>query len=76
MLSLIHSLIGIRKKLNTTLEVFHLVADALKSFHNKTYCISLFLDLRKAFDTVNVEMRVDKLNMCGIRGTAQYLRNS
>ena len=29
-----------RKKCNTTLAVFHLVANLLKSFHNKTCCIS------------------------------------
>ena len=46
---------GFRRKCNTTLAVFHLVvADLQKSFHNKTYCICLFLDIRKAFDTVNV----------------------
>ena len=53
-----------------------LVADLLKLFHNKTYCICLFLDLRKAFDTANVGIFVEKLKMCGIRGTASLLINS
>ena len=43
---------------------------------NKTYCICLFLDLHKAFDTVNAEILVEKLNMCGIRGTESLLINS
>ena len=36
----------------TTHAVFHLVADLRKSFHNKSDCTSLFLDLRKVFDNV------------------------
>ena len=43
---------GFRRKCYTTLAVLHLVAALLKLFHNKTYCICLLLDLRKAFDTV------------------------
>ena len=60
MLSLIQ--FGFRKKCNIiSFAVFHLVAEILKSFHNKTYCIRLFLDQREAFDTVNVEILVEKL---------------
>ena len=43
---------GFRRKCNTSLAVFTLVADLLKSFHNKIYCICLLKYLRKAFDTV------------------------
>ena len=52
--------LGFRRKSNTTLVLFHLVADLLKSFHNKTYCVCIFLDLRKAFDTVNDKFLLKK----------------
>ena len=63
------------KKRNTTLAVSNLVVDPLKAFHNKTYCICIFIDLRKSFDTVDVEILVEKLKMCGIRGTGSLLIN-
>ena len=34
------------------------------------------MDLRKAFDTVNVEILVKNVKMCGIRGIASLLTNS
>ena len=54
---------GFQRKCNTTLPVFHLVADLLKSFHNKTYRLCLFIDVRKEFDTVNVEIFVEYENV-------------
>ena len=35
-----------RRKCNTTLAVFHLVANLIKSLQHKTYCICLCLDIR------------------------------
>ena len=67
---------GFRKNVILLYQFFYLVAGLLKSFHDKPYCICLFLDLRKAFDTVNVEILVEKLKMHGIRGTACLLINS
>ena len=61
---------------NTTLAVYHLSADLLRLFHNKTCCICLFLYLCKVFDTVYVKILVEKLKMCGIRGTASLLINN
>lgn len=40
---------GFRLKPNTTLATVYLVSDLLRSFHDKTYSVCLFLGLRMAF---------------------------
>ena len=47
-----------------------LVADNLDRGNR---CLSVFLDLKKAFDTVSVPILVNKLEKAGIRGTALML---
>ena len=74
MLSMIHSLDFEGNIM--LLDSFLLAVDLLKSFHDTTYCICLFLDLRNAFDTVNVEIITEKLIMYGICGTDFSLMNS
>ena len=47
-----------------------------EAIDNSQPCISVFLDLAKAFDTVNHELLLQKLNHLGIRGKANGLIKS
>ena len=67
---------GFRKLSNTTLAVFTLVTDILRSFNRKVYTIAIFIDLKKAFDTVNNEILIHKLSRYGIRGVAGSMLKS
>ena len=67
---------GFRKGKSTTQAIFHLVSDFLQCFNQKSYTIAVFLDLRKAFDTVNKDILVYKLNLLGFRGISNDFLNS
>jgi hypothetical protein len=67
---------GFREKSSTSLAIVNLICDVLPSFNSKTFTICLFLDLRKAFDTVDIKLLLAKLNMYGVRGTCNKLIES
>ena len=71
-----HLQFGFRKGKSTTRPIFEVVSDLLNTFHEKTYTIALFLDLTKAFDTVNKEILMHKLSICGFRGVTNSFLNS
>ena len=60
--------VGFRKNNSTTYALIQLTGRIKESIDNGKYGCGLFIDLRKAFDTVNHEILLLKLEHYGIRG--------
>jgi retron-type reverse transcriptase len=58
---------GFRKGLSTDDAIFKLIKEILDTLNNKMKTGSVFCDLQKAFDTVNHELLLDKLQYYGIK---------
>ena len=59
---------GFRKNYSTFLALIDLVDSISKNIDEGNYSIGIFLDLSKAFDTINHTILLDKLCRYGIRG--------
>ena len=59
---------GFRKKHSTVDAVTNLAGEILKSFDENLMVLGVFIDLKKAFDTVSHSRILDKLSTLGIRG--------
>ena len=71
---------GFRKNNSTTFALLEITEKIKETIDNKKYGCGIFIDLRKAFDTVNHEILLKKLEYYGIRGKAltwftSYLTN-
>ena len=71
---------GFRKNNSTTYALIDLTEQIKESIDNKKYCSGVFIDIRKAFDTVNHDILLKKLEHCGVRGSGlkwfqSYLSN-
>ena len=71
---------GFRKKYNTELAISFLSNKISEAFERQEHSIGVFLDLSKAFDTVNHHILMTKLMSYGIRGLplqwfSSYLSN-
>ena len=62
------SFYGFKSGKNTTYCLVDLLKQITKSIDNGEFAITLFLDLIKAFDTVNYSILLSKLSYYGIKG--------
>ena len=65
-----HSQYGLRAGHSCENAIGDLVSHVLKNQQQSKYTAALFLDLSKAFDTLDHELLLQKLEIYGIRGTA------
>ena len=77
---LYNSQYGFRSKHSTSDAIAELVSNILTGFDNKEMTLAVFLDLSKAFDTVDHKILLQKMHTYGIRGIAlnwfdSYLSN-
>ena len=67
---------GFREGHSTILALIEIIDNIKKSIDNNEYTIGIFLDLCKAFDTVDHTILLKKLQFYGIRGVALSLLSS
>ena len=61
---------GFRENMSTSYALTELINEITSSLNNKMYSIGVFIDLKKAFDTVDHKLLCEKMYFYGIRGVA------
>ena len=67
---------GFRKKHSTCHAINISVSEVLRNVEKKRHVLGIFIDLSKAFDTIEHEKLLAKLEYFGVRGTAHKLLES
>jgi hypothetical protein len=67
---------GFRKNSSTLLALLDATSSIFNAIDNSQACASVFVDLSKAFDTINYDILFHKLNCYGIRGIVLDLLKS
>ena len=67
---------GFRRGHSTHMAITDLVEKIRKAWQKGSHCLGVFIDFRKAFDTVNHQILITKMERLGIRGTVLKLFKS
>jgi hypothetical protein len=73
---MVNELFGFREKLSTDVATYTLLNNILSSLDKKYYVGGLFRDLQKAFDCVNHDILLAKMELYGISGLVNKLMKS
>ena len=71
-----HNQFGFRKNNSTTFALLQITEKIKEIIDNNTFGCGIFIDLSKAFDTVNRDIFLRKMEHYGIRGVSLDLFNS
>ena len=67
---------GFRKKHSTYMALLKLYDTISEAIEKNEYCVGIFVDLSKAFDTLDHNILIDKLMFYGVRGIPNLLLKS
>ena len=68
---LANSKYGFRENQSTYMALLNRVDKITNELDNKQFSLGIFIDLSKAFDTLDHDILISKLNYYGVRGTAK-----
>lgn len=63
---------GFRSNSSTSLALIDSIEEIINALEHKQYTIGVFIDLKKAFDTINHNILINKLERYGIRGVVLH----